>query len=348
MNKSELARQIVKKHPGLSKKELGRRLKKNYPTVFKDDDDGRRFVRAVTSSMGKNRALQATNYHKEVLAGKQGKITSDKKVGSFNWRETIPPLQRLQEVFKEAKTSQDNAVWKIDTDEIVVAFIGDLHMGSWATDYDLLKQITDEIINTPNLYVILLGDLLQMAIKLRGVLEVSDNALPPKYQMEFLDSWLKEIKHKVIASTWDNHAVMRQEVATGYSEYAKIFGRHVIYHDNIGHLDVQVGNFTYKMAVAHFFRGRTMYNPTHGQSRYMRMEANDREICAAGDSHVPGVSIFNEGGFKRIALNCGSIQNGGYGKRFFSLLNSPVFPCVKLSGLKKQATPYWSIHEAMQ
>lgn len=165
--------------------------------------------------------------------------------------------------------------------------------------------------------------------------------------MRFLESWLMEVKHKVIASTWDNHSVMREENASGFSQYSNIFSKHVIYHDNIGHLDVQVGDFIYKMAVAHFFRGRTMYNACHGQMRYMRMQANDREICAAGDSHVPGVNQYEEGGSKRIALNCGSIQNGGYGKRFFSLLNSPVFPCVKLSGLKKMATPYWSIAEAI-
>lgn len=109
-----------------------------------------------------------------------GEITSNKKVAQFSWRDPLPHLIALQEVVKQGKDSQDHGNWTIDEDEIVVAFIGDLHMGSWATDYDLLKTITDEIVNTKGLYVILLGDLLQMSIKLRGVLEVSDNLLPPK------------------------------------------------------------------------------------------------------------------------------------------------------------------------
>lgn len=220
-------------------------------------------------------------------------------------------------------------------------------MGSWATDYDLFCHITDEIISTQNLFVILVGDLLQMSIKLRGVLEVSDNALPPKWQMRFLESWLIDIKHKVIASTWDNHSVMREENASGFSQYANIFGRHVIYHDNIAHIDITVKDQVYKLAASHFFRGRTIYNPCHGQMRYMRMTANDREIAIAGDSHVPGILVYEEGGIKRTAINCGSIQHGGYGKRFFSLLNSPVFPCFRLSGLEHSVVPYWSVKDSL-
>lgn len=354
MNKAEIARTYVKRFPSTAKKEIARKIVKDNPGLFsgktKDEqiEDARLFVRRVTGASGTQRAIQATSYHKELLDDKRGvAITSDKKVAEFHWKDPLPHLKGLQEVIKKGKDSQDFATWRIEADEIVVVFVGDLHMGSWAVDYDLLVKITEEIINTPNLYVVLLGDLLQMAIKLRGCLEVSDNALPPKWQMRFLESWLNDIKHKVIASTWDNHSVMREENATGFSQYSNIFARHVIYHDNIGHLDVQVRDQTYKMAVAHFFRGRTIYNPCHGQMRYMRMVANDREICAAGDSHTPGIVEYEEGGKPRIALNCGSVQNGGYGKRFFTLLNSPVFPCVKLSGIEKLATPYRSVRQAL-
>ena len=157
-------------------------------------------------------------------------VESNKKVGKFNWREAVEHVQSGQKLFSEAKSSQDKAKFHINTDEpIYIMALGDAHFGSWGTDYEILKKVTDEILNTPNLYVILLGDLLQMSIKLRGMLEVADNALPPKYQMLLLDSWLQEISHKVICSTWDNHSVMREENVTGYSKYSEIFERHHIY-----------------------------------------------------------------------------------------------------------------------
>lgn len=273
-------------------------------------------------------------------------ITTDKKEGKFSWREVTEPLQKLQTIFKGAKSSQDFAKFSIKTKEpICVVVLGDLHLGSWATDYNLFKQITDELVNTPNLYAILVGDLAQMSIKLRGVLEVSDNALPPKFQMMFLDDWLQEVKHKVICSTWDNHSVMREEVAVGYSKYAEIFSRHVIYHDNIGHTDIEVNGNVYKVAAAHFFRGRSELNPLHAHFKYMRFTGQDRDIVVAGDSHVPGMAEARISGRRRVAINCGSIQNGGYGKRFFSILNSPDFPCFQLSPNEYSVTPFWSVQE---
>lgn len=290
----------------------------------------------VTSK--KNRDLE--QYKTEDIA------TDKAELGDFNWRDAIQPLQDLQKQFKAHKGSQDFATWEIKTKKpICVLVLGDTHMGSWATNYERLIQITDEIINTPNLYVILVGDLLQMSIKLRGVLEVSDNALPPYWQIRFLDSWLQSIKHKVICSTFDNHSVMREENAVGFSTYAEIFKRHTIYHSGIGHIDVKVGKEVYKIAVAHFFRGRTMYNPCHGQMRYIRMEAHDREIVAAGDSHVHGVVHYMEGGKERLTLNCGSIQNSGYGKRFFSLKNQDYFPCFTLDPNEHRFVGYRSVSD---
>lgn len=274
-------------------------------------------------------------------------ITTDKKVGVFNWRDVLKPVQELQEIKEKSSNSQDKANWSIDTDKpICIVVIGDWHMGSWGTDYDLFKACTDEIINTPNLYVIIVGDMLQMAIKLRGVLEVMDNILPPKMQMLMLDSWLQEIKHKVIASTWDNHSVMREENAVGYSTYSQIFSRHTIYHNHIGHLDLHVGKQTYKLACTHHFFGRSELNPCHAPMKYMRYKAHDREIAIQGDFHVPGIIKYTEGGREKVAMVCGTLQTGsGYAKRFFTLTTHPVFPCFTLSPDQKLITPYWSIKE---
>jgi len=276
-------------------------------------------------------------------------VTTNKVVGEFNWRDAVDHVQQGQKLFSKAKSNQDFAKVTIDTDEpIYIMALGDGHFGSWGTDYEVLKAVTDEILNTPNLYVVLLGDLLQMSIKLRGVLEVMDNALPPKYQMMLLDSWLQEINHKVLCSTWDNHSVMREENMVGYSKYAEIFERHTIYYNGIGHLDLKVGNETYKIAVSHFFRGYSIENPCHGGMRYMRRMANDREIAMAGDSHNPGIIKYVDGDKVRCVVNSGTAQtNSGYAKRFFSLSTSSAFPVIKLDPNVHNATPFFTLNEAL-
>lgn len=274
------------------------------------------------------------------------KISTDKKQRDIDWEEYIGFINHGQELFGKAKLAQDVAHWSIKSDSpICVVVLGDLHIGSWATDHELFRTITYELLNTPNLYAILVGDLLQMAIKLRGVKEVMDNALPPNHQMIFLASWLDRVKHKVIASTWDNHSVMREENQVGFSNYSEIFGRHVIYHDCIGHLSTIINDIEYKWAVAHFFRGRSMFNPLHGHFRYIKEFAPDRDIVASGDSHTFGIGIWDIGNQEKVGLNCGSIQNSGYGKRFFSLINAPKFPCVVLDHKEKKITALQSVQQ---
>lgn len=274
-------------------------------------------------------------------------VETNKTVGDFDWKEWIDPVKKLQELAKKASSGQDYADWKIKTDKpICVVVIGDTQLGSWATNYDSFMKLTEEILNTPNLYVILVGDILQMAIKLRGVLEVMDNIIPPKFQIMFLDSWLNTIKHKVIAATWDNHSVMREENAVGYSSYAEIFKRHTIYFNHIGHLDIYINDICYKWAVTHFFQGKSLINRVHAPMRYIRHEAPLIDIAAQGDFHVPGIAKYWEGGKDRVAMVCGSIQtDSGYGKRFFSLTTCDTYPCVVLHPDKKMMTPFWSVKE---
>lgn len=73
-------------------------------------------------------------------------------------------------------------------------------------------------------------------VNLRGVLEVSDNLLPPEMQTKFIDSWFNEIGHKVGFATWDNHGIMRQEMlpsddASGFPDH-RFPSRHAL-HDTI-------------------------------------------------------------------------------------------------------------------
>jgi hypothetical protein len=259
---------------------------------------------------------------------------SDKKIGEFNWRDANKVMQEMIDLKSRASFSQDEANIAIDADgPIALLCLSDAHIGSWATDHELLERVTDEILNTPNLYVALLGDMEQMAIKAsHGVLAMSDNLLPPELQHRYIESWLTDIEHRVLFSTWDNHAVMREEAASGYSRYADIMKRKVIWHSGIGHPNVGVGDQVYKLAVSHRFRLRTFLNPVHGGMQYIRHEAPDREISIAGDSHVAGITHWTLGSEEKLSVNCGSYQlNSGYGKRFFSLTTHPMMPVVVLS-----------------
>lgn len=281
------------------------------------------------------------------LTKQAGGFFSDKKVGEVGFYEYVDLLKNMQEVKQKRSWSQDYARIRFDTEEpLCVLGIGDGHLGSWGTDYDAFCRITEEIVETPNLYIVILSDMEQMSIKLRNVLEISDNAIPPEWQLDMLDAWTDIVADKTIAALWDNHSVMREEAASGRSAYKRLMSRKFIYHNGIGHLDVTVGGETYKLAASHFFRGRSIENPVHGQMRYMRREGQDREIAMAGDSHVPGIAKYVDGATTRLAVNCGAFQtNSGYAKRFFSLATHPIMPCFTLAPTEHTFTPFWNVGE---
>lgn len=275
-------------------------------------------------------------------------VQADKKVGDLNWREWLPAIQQIQALKKRASYSQDRAsiVLGDGTQPVALGTFSDMHMGAWSTDHELLRECTDDFLAIPNLYLALLGDYGHYAIKMRNVLEVSDNLLPPETQTEFLESWLDEIKHKIAFATWENHGVERQEKQAGESSTKRLLSRNVVYFNGIGHVDIQVGDQTYLGAASNAFRGRSIENPVHGQMRYMRREGIDREFAMAGDSHVPGMAKYTDGAKLRVATNCGSLQtNSGYGKRYFSLSTHPTFPVIVFRHDRHEMTPFWSVKE---
>jgi len=270
----------------------------------------------------------------------------NKQVGDFHWREGMRQLARTQEMATRATWQQNAGL--IDFGNlgrpITVICVSDLHYGAWSSDHDLIARLLDEIVATPDLYVVLLGDLEHMAINPRGVAEFTENMVPPLIQHAMTESIIEDLSPKILFSTWDNHSVVRQENGSGMSEYARLMSRACIYFNGIGHADVKVGGEVYRMAASHRFRGSTGANPTRGQKNYMLMEAPDREIAVGGDVHTPAICDYVNGPIHRMAINVGSAQTSSpYSQRYYSLFTHPVFPCITLDPEQHLFSGSWSL-----
>lgn len=267
-----------------------------------------------------------------------------------SWREMNTHLRGIQTIRKRSSVSNSQASFVFETSEpICIIALSDTHIGSIATDHDALERLTDEILAIPNLYVGLLGDLLDFAVKLRGVGEVQSDILNSEMQVAYLVSWLEEIAHRVCFASWGNHDVEREEVLLGTSRLGRTLAdRNIVYYGGIGKAAFFVGKQTYRMAVSHAFRGHSIYNPVHGGQRYATLTDADVDIVMSGDSHVPGVLQWTHGDRHKIAINTGSLKtHDSYARRYFSLHTHPVFPCLVLRPDEYMATPYWSIREWM-
>lgn len=285
------------------------------------------------------------NYIPGIAGLKVAAEAQEEKLKPADWREMVDLMEQHQGIKKRLSKSNYEPVAVIHTTQpILLVFLSDLHIGSSATDYQLFRQITKDLLEIPNLYAILGGDEVDFAIKLRGVSEVFGDIIDPEMQVDFLESWFAEIDHKIVAAIAGNHDAWRTEKATGLNPFKTIFSKKVPYSKGHCRLDLTVGDVEYKIAMSHTFKGNSMYNPIHSLKRNAREENPECDLFFAGHNHKPGVGEDWESGKHRVYINSGSIQvHSGYAKRFHSLRSMPVYPCACLWPDKKKMEVFSSV-----
>lgn len=274
-------------------------------------------------------------------------FSENEKNTDLSWREMIEPMKGIQSLKSKNSKSQRTPTIHLEASEpIILLPFGDQHLGAMATDYEAFVSFTEEILSNPRIYVFLLGDLVNLAIKLRGVAEVQGDILNTDLQLQFLESWLDDVQHKLIASVAGNHDD-RFEKLTGSDIVSKIVSARTAHSPGLQHVTLKVGEAEYKIAASHLLRGYSMYNPLHAQHRYLRTEAPWADLVMSGHTHRPAFSTFLEAGKKVTLLNCGTTKtNDGYAKKYFSLYSQVAYPVVVLNNKEKVITPYWSLKEA--
>lgn len=273
-------------------------------------------------------------------------IRSNKKKADFKWREWSDHAERTQELYKRASQTQTNAVIELGNGKrpVLLMPFSDQHIGGRGVTYKEFRKLTDQILETPHLYVALLGDMTEFAIRLRSVAEVCAQIFGPDKQIQFMEDWFAEIKHKVAFCTWENHETERSEKMAGFSFVKYLVGKEAVYFDGIGHADVKVGAQTYLIAATHKFRGYSYMNACHAGMRYMRFQGIDREIAMMGDIHQPAFMHYYDGPKERLSLVAGTLNvNSLYANRYFSIFTQPFYPCIEFSHSEHSFTPFKSL-----
>jgi hypothetical protein len=273
-------------------------------------------------------------------------VKANKKKADFKWREWVDHAERTQELYKRASQTQKEATIELGDGKhpIVLVPFSDQHIGGRGVTYKEFRRMTEDIISTPNLYVALLGDMTEFAIRLRSVAEVCAQIFGPDKQIQFMEDWFEEIKPKVAFATWENHETERSEKMAGFSFVKPLIGKECVYFDGIGHADVKVGSQTYLIAASHKFRGYSYMNPCHAGQRYMRFQGVDREIAMMGDIHQPAFMHYYDGPRERLSMVAGTLNvNSLYAARYFSIFTQPYYPCIRLDHKTHTFNPFKSL-----
>jgi len=268
------------------------------------------------------------------------------EMDGFGWREMLGKVQGMQHFKKSISKSNYSPDIHLKSDQpICIVPLADFHIGSYGTDYSHLERITDELVNTPNLYAILIGDELDLTIKLRSIPEVFSGVMTPEQQVAFCESWMEDIKEKVIASIAGNHDLRAYQQA-GINVHKQIFAKFVPYSPGIMHIRLHLNDIVYNIAGNHTFRGYSMYNKLHGQKRFSREQWPEGDIYLAGHTHQPAYLWEIEHNKEKLYINTGTLKiNDEYAKSRYSIHTHPAFPCFVLYPNVKRIVPYPSVRD---
>lgn len=234
----------------------------------------------------------------------------------------------------------------------IINVIGDIHFGHPNTNIDRVIQELEVIRNTPNSYVLLVGDLVD------GIFWGGDSGGEQSAnlteQRGFLTSLFSSLKGRVIAGIGGEHD-QKWSSKTGADPYFDFTERTgAPYIRGIAEIEIGVGEETYKIVASHRSRGFSMYNKNHPTYREARFELQDADVYVSAHTHRKQISKETLRKFGRADevthISIGPYKTGDvYGERmgFVSQKESEMYGCAfRVNKERKYVDVEYSIIEA--
>lgn len=193
-------------------------------------------------------------------------------------------FERRQEVFKETEVQKNKVSISFDNDTII-NFIGDAHIGAPDTDYKRLASEIDIICQTPNSYVMVVGDLIDGFFFNPAQMEQIEQ-VPEQYKyIRSMLKYLSENKRLLVGWGGDHDGWAKKMGMDPYATFSSEFGAY--YMQGVGYITLNVGEQEYKLVGAHRLPGFSMYNNTHPQMRLSR-DVQGADIYMGAHTHMKG------------------------------------------------------------
>lgn len=171
----------------------------------------------------------------------------------------------------------------------LVNFQSDLHIGGEETDYERIEQEAELIVNTPNSYVVLMGDLLDNFSFNPPAHETLD--VVPE-QIRFARELIKYYAdHQKLLAVWQgNHDYWSMRQGVELYDYL-LQDISTYYFFGIGYIDLKVNEQEYKITGSHQFAGSSIYNKAHPQNRAVRFGgAWGSDLVVSGHWHDKAIA----------------------------------------------------------
>lgn len=217
-----------------------------------------------------------------------------------------------QEWAKTRDHEAKRAVQKLKFDQpyVMLAFVGDQHLGDPGTDVERCFAEAQLIAETPGMACITVGDALNQFV-IGRLRQARDNV-----RLAICDEWAlvrryyRMLAPKLCASVGGNHdywAVLLVGIDYFRDVLADV-SPHALYDPHDLRVTLEVGGTAFPGRIRHQWQGRSIYNVTHSIERAQKWD-QDFIWGVGGHTHESGVvRTFNVGGRNGLAALVGSYK----------------------------------------
>ena len=231
-----------------------------------------------------------------------------------------------------------------DHGPIALVNTADWHMGGSGVDYPRLDAELNIIADTPGMYAIGAGDLLNQMIVGRILDARKNERLSIRDEWALLRRMLAIVAPKLLVVVMGNHDNWVESL-TGISYFEReleALKPRVLFDTDDAHIAVAVGGWEIPVRIRHHWRGSSIYNATHGIERALR-EDHDFIIGMGAHTHVSGLAReVNASGETGMALMAGTYKRvDDYARKGgFARANSSTSVAVVINERRHSLTGY--------
>jgi predicted MPP superfamily phosphohydrolase len=183
--------------------------------------------------------------------------------------------------------------------DITIVPVGDIHLGAAEHMEAAWREFRTKILENPNAYILLLGDLLNNAIK-SSVSNIYDEIIRPREAKKMMVEMLKPLKDRILCAVTGNHERRSSREVDDDAVYDIMCKLDLedLYRENIAFLKIQMGdqngngqyNPTYVLVVTHGAGGGVLTGGVINRAERFAYAIDGADALVVGHSHKPFVS----------------------------------------------------------
>lgn len=263
-------------------------------------------------------------------------IPADAPLDSGMWN----ALEGVQKQMDALNTERDEVTIDLADDApVMVVFSSDWHLGHTSCLMSKLRTDLETIRNTPGVYTVLGGDLMDNVVTSVTSRGMSHEQLTPvRVQKELIhDATAYLGSEKVLAMIIGNHEhwSLNSDDFDPVAYFAKRLK--VPYMGAFGFINVTLGGITYRILAAHQFRMRSSFNKTH-QGKRLNDFHGDADVVFTGHTHDSAAETTHIRQKSTFIGQAGTyLRSSRYSKQLGFTPATPEMPGVILFPKRKKA-----------